>query len=110
MLVSVVGMWWSLSSDGEGCAYKIQRERREYSPIVEETAKTAIDTGRALSYKQSMDHIYSNRCIPSFQSKRDRISWGELKILPPYRIIGQMCILRQTLTINFSQENIKYLT
>jgi hypothetical protein len=25
-------------------------------------------------------------------------------LLPPYRIIGQMCILRQTLTINFSQQ------
>jgi hypothetical protein len=31
-------------------------------------------------------------------------------LLPPYRIIEQICILRQTLTINFSQENIKYLT
>jgi hypothetical protein len=31
-------------------------------------------------------------------------------VLPPYQIIGQMCILRQTLTINFSQENVKYLT
>jgi hypothetical protein len=31
-------------------------------------------------------------------------------VLPPYRIIGQMCILRQTLTINFSQKNIRYLT
>jgi hypothetical protein len=31
------------------------------------------------------------------------------KILPPYRIIGQICILRQTLTINFSQENMRYL-
>jgi hypothetical protein len=28
---------------------------------------------------------------------------------PPYQIIGQLCILRQTLTINFSQENMKYL-
>jgi hypothetical protein len=32
------------------------------------------------------------------------------QILPPYRIIGQLCILRQTLTINFSQENMRYLT
>jgi hypothetical protein len=59
MLVSVVGMWWSLSSDGEGCAYKIQRERREYSPIVEETAKTAIDTGRALYHINNQWIIYT---------------------------------------------------
>jgi hypothetical protein len=31
-------------------------------------------------------------------------------VLPPYRIIGQLCILRQTLTINFSQKNMGYLT
>jgi hypothetical protein len=31
-------------------------------------------------------------------------------VLPPYRIIGQLCSLRETLTINFSQENIRYLT
>jgi hypothetical protein len=31
-------------------------------------------------------------------------------ILPPYRIIRQMYILRQILTINFSQKNMKYLT
>jgi hypothetical protein len=31
-------------------------------------------------------------------------------ILPPYQIIGQIYILRQTLTINFSQENMRYLT
>jgi hypothetical protein len=31
-------------------------------------------------------------------------------ILPPYRIIGQICILRQILTINFSQENMRYFT
>jgi hypothetical protein len=31
-------------------------------------------------------------------------------ILPPYRIIGQIYILRQILTINFSQENMRYLT
>jgi hypothetical protein len=32
------------------------------------------------------------------------------KLLPPYRIIGQLCILRQTLIINFSQKNLRYLT
>jgi hypothetical protein len=31
------------------------------------------------------------------------------KLLPPCRIIGQICILRHTLTINFSQENMRYL-
>jgi hypothetical protein len=31
-------------------------------------------------------------------------------ILPPYRITRQLCILRKTLTINFSQENMRYLT
>jgi hypothetical protein len=30
-------------------------------------------------------------------------------LLPPCRIIGQLRILRQTLTFNFSQENIKYI-
>jgi hypothetical protein len=32
------------------------------------------------------------------------------QVLPPYRIIGKLCILKQTLTINFSQENMRYLT
>jgi hypothetical protein len=32
------------------------------------------------------------------------------KVLPPCRIIGQICILRQTLAINFSQKNLRYLT
>jgi serine/threonine protein kinase len=34
----------------------------------------------------------------------------ETSVLPLYRIIGQIYILRQTLTINFSQENMRYLT
>jgi hypothetical protein len=32
-----------------------------------------------------------------------------INVLPPYRIIGQLRILRQTLTFNFSQENIRYI-
>jgi hypothetical protein len=31
-------------------------------------------------------------------------------LFPSYWIIGQLCILRQTLTIIFSQENMRYLT
>jgi hypothetical protein len=31
-------------------------------------------------------------------------------VLPPYQIIGQIYILRQILTINFSQENMRYLS
>jgi hypothetical protein len=30
-------------------------------------------------------------------------------LLPPYRIIGQLRILRQTLTFNFSQQNVRYI-
>jgi hypothetical protein len=31
-------------------------------------------------------------------------------ILLPYRIIGKLYILRETLTINFGQENMRYMT
>jgi hypothetical protein len=31
-------------------------------------------------------------------------------LLPPYRITGQLHILRKTLTINFGQENMRYMT
>jgi hypothetical protein len=41
---------------------------------------------------------------------RDRASNIYPVLLPPYRIIGQLHILRQTLTINFDQENMRYVT
>jgi hypothetical protein len=34
----------------------------------------------------------------------------QYNLLPPYRIIGQVYILRQILTINFSQKILRYLT
>jgi hypothetical protein len=36
---------------------------------------------------------------------KKRVAPLNLLLLPPYRIIGQICILRQNLTINFSQKN-----
>jgi hypothetical protein len=47
---------------------------------------------------------------PTLEVVGGRLFWANLLVLPPYQIIGQLCILRQTLTINFSQENMRYIT
>jgi hypothetical protein len=54
-----------------------------------------------------------------FKKGGGRASDGELRcqravdeiklLLPPCRIIGQLHILRPTLTFNFNQENIRYI-
>jgi hypothetical protein len=53
----------------------------QFSPIVEETATTAIDFGRALSYTQSMDYNY-RKCNHKFEPRYAFHLFNHIQCIP----------------------------
>jgi hypothetical protein len=82
--------------------------RRPMERSREASREAAIEQLRSQRLKPKLTLICQDSTpwfVPPTSSQQLTTCW----VLPPYRIIEQVCILRQTLTINFSQKNLRYL-